>query len=326
MNGGPRFPVFRPRAPWLGPDLQTVRNVLRPPPPPDSPVEALRLPLLDGSGDALAARLERPGEATGRPLAVLIHGLGGSADSAYMHASAAALLRRGHAVLRLNLRGAGDSRALCRLQYHAGRTADLRDTLRGLRAELLGSGIVLMGFSLGANLMLKFLAEFGSEFPIAAAASVSAPIDLAAASRRFMAPRNHFYQRHMLTAMKREALAGGAHVEPEERAALVEVRTVWEFDDRFVGPRNGWPGAEAYYAANMALQFLPAIRIPTLVVYALNDPWIPRESYRAFDWGSSAALTPLLPAAGGHVGFHGRDDRRPWHDRCFAAFLDALGV
>jgi predicted alpha/beta-fold hydrolase len=243
-----------------------------------------------------------------------------------MLVSAAALLRRGHPVLRLDLRGAGESRGLCRHQYHAGRTADLRDALRGLPPEPLVSGIVLMGFSLGANLLLKFLAEYAAEFPIAAAASVSAPIDLSAASQRFMAPRNRLYQRHLLVGMKAEATAQGAQLEEEERRAIASVRSVWEFDERFVAPRNGWSGAEAYYAANMALRFLPEIRVPTLVVHALDDPWIPGESYRAFDWGRNPALTPLLPAAGGHVGFHGRDDRQPWHDRCFAAFLEALGA
>lgn len=322
----PRFPTFRARAPWWGPDLQTLRNVLRPPVPPRFPTERRTLRLSDDSGDALAARLQRPDEDTGRPLAVLIHGLGGSADSAYMHTSAGALLRRGHPVLRLNLRGAGESRALCRLQYHAGRTEDLRDALRGLSPDPSAAGIVLMGFSLGGNLLLKFLAEHAAEFPIVAAAAVSAPIDLSAASQRFMAPRNRVYQRHLLAAMKSEATAEGAWLEKGERRAVASARTVWEFDEYFVAARNGWPGAEAYYEANAARAFLPEIRVPTLVIHALDDPWIPSESYRTLDWGRAPALTPLLPGSGGHVGFHGRDDRLPWHDQCFAAFLAALGA
>lgn len=326
MRPRPRFPPFRPRAPWWGADLQTVRNVLRPPEPPPVPARRCILPLSDGSGDALAARLQRPPEVTDRPLAVLIHGLSGSADSAYMHTSTAALLRRGHPVLRLDLRGAGASRALCRLQYHAGRTADLRDALSALPPGWLATGLVLMGFSLGGNLLLKFLAEYGEAFPVRAAASVSAPIDLSRASRRFMAPRNRLYQRRMLAAMKAEATGAGAVLDAAERRAIASARTVWEFDERFVAPRNGWAGAEDYYAANMALRFLPEIRVPTLLVHALDDPWIPGESYRRFDWSANRALTPLLSPAGGHVGFHGRGARQPWHDRCFAAFLDALGI
>ena len=320
------YPPFRPRAPWWGPDLQTVRNALRPPAPHEFPAERIILPLSDGSGDALSGLLQRPHTECGKPLAVLIHGLSGSEESAYMHTSAGELLRRGHPVLRLNLRGAGLSRPLCRLQYHAGRTVDLRDALLDVPAELAARGFVLMGFSLGGNLLLKFLAEHAGDVDVLAAASVSAPIDLSAASRRFLAPRNLLYQRHLIASMKAEALAGGADVSTDERRAIGSVRTVWEFDEHFVAPRNGWSGAEAYYAANTALGFLPEVRVPTLLIQSLDDPWIPSESYRAFDWSRHPKLQALLPAAGGHVGFHGRDAPHPWHDRCFALFLEAQGL
>ena len=104
------YPTFRPRAPWWGSDLQTVRNVLRPPAPLETPAERISLRLSDGSGDVLTGLLQRPHTERGQALAVLIHGLSGSEESAYMHSSAGALLRRGHPVLRLNLRGAGPSR------------------------------------------------------------------------------------------------------------------------------------------------------------------------------------------------------------------------
>jgi len=320
-------PPFEPRPGWRGPDLQTLRNTLRPPQAAraDTPWQRLELRLHDGSGDRLAARLERPRRGD-RALAVLIHGLGGCEDSSYIAVTAAELRSRGHPVLRLNLRGAGASGPLCRLHYHAGRTEDLHDALRSLPAPLADAGLVLVGFSLGGNLLLKFLAEFGEDFPVRAAASVSAPIDLAASARRFMAPRNRFYQWHMLRALRREAEGDGGRLSDRERAAVRAARSLWEFDDRFVAPRNGWPSAEAYYAASMALPFLHAIRVPTLVVHALDDPWIPPDAYLDFPWRRHPRLRPLLPERGGHVGFHARGDRRPWHDRCLAAFLDELGV
>jgi predicted alpha/beta-fold hydrolase len=321
------FPPFVPRAPWLTPDLQTVRNALRRPEPrfDGFAPERLVLPLSDGSGDALAALLQRAEGGPPRPLAVLVHGLGGSEESAYLKVSAAHLLARGHAVLRLNLRGAGPSRPLCRLQYHAGRTGDLRDALTALPPDLRSEGLVLVGFSLGGNLVLKLLGESGPEWPIRAAASVSAPIDLAAASHRFLEPRNRFYQWNLLRALKREALSG-AVLDAEERRAVREARSVYEFDDRFVAPRNGWASAEAYYRAAASRRFLPEIRVPTLVVHALDDPWIPGEAYTSFPWAGNRHLVPLLPGQGGHVGFHGRDRRRPWHDTCLARFLDGLGL
>lgn len=322
------FPSFEPRAPWWGPDLQTLRNTLRPPRPvfDGAAQERLVLPLSDGSGDALSALLQQPAHGATRALAVLVHGLGGDERSAYLQVSAARLLARGHAVLRINLRGAGASRPLCRFQYHAGRTEDLRDALEALPAELLREGCVLVGYSLGANMLIKFLAEWADAFPVRAAAAVSAPIDLAATSLRFLQRRNRPYLWVMLRAMKSEALAAPADLCDAERRAILSARTVWEFDDRFVAPRNGWESAQAYYEANSAQHFLSQVRVPTLVMHSLDDPWIPSEPYTGYPWQQNPQLLPVLASGGGHVGFHGRGARVPWHDRCLSLFLGELGL
>jgi len=321
------LPDFRPRAPWYGPDLQTVRNLLRGPVarPPAGRARRIRFPMTDGSGDVLSGLLDTPASGAGPgPGIVLIHGLSGSEESAYLLASAAFWLARGCSVLRLNLRGAGPSRAECRLQYHAGRTGDLRAVLAALPDGFARDGLFLVGYSLGGNMLLKFLAEHGREFPILGAASVSAPIDLAAASRRFLAPRNRVYHARLLAGMRREALAPGAATTPEEARIVREARSIWEFDERLVAPRNGFRDAAHYYAENHALRFLPEIRIPTLVIHALDDPWIPGRLYQRVDWRANPALVPRLPAGGGHVGFHARDARAPWHDRAIARFLERL--
>ena len=329
MPKGLTFPRFAPRAPWWGPDLQTLRNTLRGPVVPAAPgrAERLLLPLADGSGDRLAALWERPAAGLpGAPLVVVIHGLGGDETSAYVRASASHLLARGHPVLRLNLRGAGPSRPLCRQQYHAGRSEDLRDALRGLPAEACTHGLVLMGYSLGGNMLLKFLAEYGRETPgLHGAVAISAPIDLARSSRRILERRNGLYHRHLLAGMKREALAAASNSD-EERRILREVRTIIEFDERIVAPRNGFAGADDYYARNHARQFLPAIEVETLLVHALDDPWIPAPMYTGFAWDRNPRLHPLLPSGGGHVGFHAADSRTPWHDRCVLRFLAHLAA
>ncbi len=324
----PDFPRFVSRAPWLGPDLQTVRNFLRRPASRFEEVtqERLALPLRDGSGDRLSVLLQRPLEGAKRALAVLVHGLGGSEESTYMSVSAEHLLSRGHPVLRVNLRGAGPSREFCRLQYHAGRTEDLRDLLDALPAGLRGAGVILLGYSLGGNAVLKLLGEEGQDPGLLAAATVSAPIDLASASHRFQDARNRVYQWHLLRWLQQEALGARGGIGEAERRGVLSCRSVYEFDHRFVAPRNGWQSADAYYAACMSRQFLPAIRVPTLLIHALDDPWIPGKPYTSFDWQANPHLMPLLPRRGGHVGFHGRGDRLPWHDRCVSHFLDALGL
>ncbi len=323
-----RFPPFRPRLPWLGGDLQTLRNYLRARPPELAgwPGRRLELALADGSGDRLAAMLHRPEAPDGRPLSVLIHGLTGCEDSSYIRASARHLLGLGYPVLRLSLRGAGPSGPLCRFRYHAGRSEDLRDVLAALARlapDLFAGGLLLVGYSLGANMLLKFLAEHGGRFPVLAAAAVSAPIDLKAAQLRLMAPRNALYHRYLLARMKAETLAGAALSAPERRA-VARARSVYQFDDGFVAPVGGFADAEDYYRRCSARRFLDAVAVPTLVVHARDDPWIPAAAYDAVDWRANPRLTPLLPAAGGHVGFHGRGARAAWHDRCITNFAESI--
>lgn len=314
------FPRFRARATWWTRDLQTLRNTIRPPRVDfgESSESELKLPLADGSGDVVVCTLQRP-QAERGPLVVLIHGLAGSSESSYVRATAAFLLAKRYRVLRINLRGAGASRPLCREQYHAGRSDDLRDVLRGLEAHS-GRGLFLVGFSLGGNMLLKFLAEHGEAFPVRAAVSVSAPIDLHASVRRIMSRRNFIYHRTLLSGMKREALAAEVLL-ADEAAAVRTARSIFEFDDLIVAPRNGYEGALAYYADNMALRFLDRIQVPTLLIHALDDPWIPATPYTDYAWPRNRNLLPLLPHRGGHVGFHGAGSRVPWHDQCIAAFL-----
>jgi predicted alpha/beta-fold hydrolase len=321
------FPPFLMRAPWWGGDLQTLRNFLMRRRPALAAPERLLLPMRDGSGDRLLAAVHRPVPAAvkPRPLAVLLHGLSGCEDSAYVLNTASHLLALGFPVLRLNLRGAGPSRPFCRFQYHAGRSEDLADALAALPADLVTAGVVAIGYSLGANMLLKFLGERGGEAPVKAAVAVSAPLDLAVAARQMMRRRNVLYQGYLLRHMRAESLAPGAEVTAAERAAIREARSIWEFDHGFSAPRNGFGGAEDYYERNAARRYLDGIAVPTLVIHALDDPWIPGAPYLAYDWRRNPSLVALLPPRGGHVGFQGRHDRRiPWHDLCAAQFLAAF--
>jgi hypothetical protein len=323
------LPNFSERPPWHGGDLQTMRNQLmdalgRGPADPD-PEQARRLTFAmpDGSGDRLSARFDPPPSDRPAPTAVLIHGLTGCERSGYARASAAHLSARGYGVLRVNLRGAGPSRPLCREQYHAGRSEDLHALFAEIPVDIAAGGLAAVGYSLGGNTLLKYLGEAGDAAPLVAAASVSAPIDLAATARRMMRPRNALYHRWLLQLMKRESTAPAAELTQGERRAALEARTVRDFDDRFVAPRNGFASAEDYYEKCRALRFLGGIRVPTLLLHAADDPWIPAEPYLAYDWAGAPALRAVVAPGGGHVGFHGRGSPVPWHDRCIAAFLDS---
>jgi uncharacterized protein len=317
------FPRFLSRFPWWGRDLQTLRNHILNIAPSlcDYPGERLKVSLPDG--DVLLASLHRPIGDRRRPLVVLIHGLTGSEDSAYVRVSARHLLGSGYPVLRLNLRGAGPSRGFCRSRYHAGRSEDLRQVLGQMDGRLAERGVLLVGYSLGANLLLKYLGEAGPRAVVLGAVSISAPIDLSAARHVIMRARNRAYHRRLLAALKNET--EGLPLSAQERRTLAEVETIFDYDQRILAPREGFKDAEDYYRRSMALAFLPEIRVPTLLIQAKDDPWIPFRSYFDFDWATNPRLVPLFAARGGHVGFHGIGSDVPWHDRCMAMFLARCG-
>jgi predicted alpha/beta-fold hydrolase len=313
---------FRPRFPWLTADLQTVRNYLL---KPEIDLAAwrwhgLELAMHDGSGDRLRASWALPERASAT--AVLVHGLAGCEESTYMAAATRALLEAGYGVLRLNLRGAGPSRALCAGQYHAGRSQDLADAFAGLPAELVGTGIVVVGFSLGGNVLAKYLAEQGAAGPVRAAVMVSAPLDLAGTLASMMRRRNRVYHNYLLSRLQIQSCLPDSRMDDAARAVMTGARSIFDIDQGLIAPRNGFADAWDYYARCSAARFLPMVRVPTLAIHALDDPWIPGADYQAFAWSQNPALLPLLSRRGGHLGFHGRDSATPWHLRAAIAFLD----
>lgn len=314
---------FVARAPWWGGDLQTLRNRIVGVNADLSayPAERIYLALADGSGDRLAAMLNLPKGAADHPLVVLIHGLTGCEDSTYIRASAAAHLRRGRPVLRLNLRGAGASRSTCGGHYHVGCASDIRAALGALDPALQKNGMVLVGYSLGGNVVIRFLAEYAAEFPVLGAATISAPIEPAQAAQRILAPRNALYHFWLLRRMKAEATAEGARLTDAECAAIAGARTIYEFDRDFIGPRNGYRGADDYYADNAGVRFAPGISVNTLIIHAYDDPWISPAPYEALIREHPPNVRIELTRGGGHVGFHARRQREAWHDVAVARFF-----
>lgn len=314
---------FRPRFPWLTGDLQTIRNNLLRPQHDLSRFRTERVELPTGDGDRLVATVAHPLAARPHGTVVLIHGLGGCEDSTYMRESAAFFLDEGYIAVRLNLRGAGPSADLCADHYHTGRTADLHVAFGGLPRRLTEQGLLAVGFSLSGNSIAKYLGERGRDTPVRAAVSVSAPIDLIACAERLHARRNVLYHRYLLEKCQRAVLEPGQRMSQAERRAVLESRTIREFDDRFTAPRHGFAGVTDFYTRCSGRQFLPEVRVPLLMIHAADDPWIPIDAYAGFDWRSNPHLTALLPEHGGHVGFHAAGDRVAWHNRAAVGFFAA---
>ena len=124
--------------------------------------------------------------------------------------------------------------------------------------------------------------------------------------------------------MKQEMFLTPAGISADEQATLDGIRTILEFDEHVVAPRNGFDSAKDYYDQNHARQFLGEIRVPTLIIHALDDPWIPAEMYTDYAWSKTSRIKALLSRSGGHVGFHAQGERIPWHDRCLKLFLDRI--
>jgi predicted alpha/beta-fold hydrolase len=321
------LPPFRPRFPWWGADLQTLSVWWRSPPSDLAPHASERVcfPMADRTGDILLGMLDQPVEPIdGRPLVLLIHGMTGCETSVYMLSAARHLLDCGYRVLRLNVRGAGPSRPYCGEIYHVGRTADFRRVLWQIPEDLTKNGIVAIGYSLGGAMLLKYLGEEGAFSPLRAAASVCAPIDLVGTAKQMMRPRNRLYHAYILNGVKAETLGEGARLSPGEREIVRNARTVQEYDDRFIAPRHGYRDGQDYYDLCAPLRYMPEIRVPTMVLAACDDPWIPISHYKAFEWDDNPWLLPVFTPTGGHVGFHGDAGNRPWCDLALEKFLERV--
>jgi predicted alpha/beta-fold hydrolase len=257
------------------------------------------------------------------PALVLVHGLGGSDASGYLVAAGLLAYRRGYHVLRMNMRGAGDSEGLCRGLYNAGLDQDLLSVLERAAGET--PAVAAAGFSLGASLMLLTLGRRREALPKAVfgAAAVSPPLSLRACALALERGGNRLYAAHFMGGLRR-SYRRKQQVLPSLYEARLEAgtRTVFEFDDLITARYGGYTGAEDYYERSSAGPWLSRIDRPTLVLAAQDDPMIPIESILPF--ASSGAVTREYSRTGGHVGFLGEAEA-PGHFWAAERILSFLG-
>ncbi len=252
----------------------------------------------------------------GRPQAqiVFLHGLEGSSEAGYIKSFAQEALVRGFGVHRSNMRTCGSTEALSETMYHSGLTSDTLLIVKELRDRFSGP-VILVGFSLGGNVALKLAGELGETNLIACVCAISTPIDLAACVRMLDRPGNRLYAWRFLSRLKRR-VREKALVSPRvySTEGLDGIKSIWEFDDRYTGPLFGFGNAENYYATQSSQRFLEAIRTPTLVIQAKDDPLIPFAvfSHPAFEHNSALRLVSV--ESGGHLGFLSRGKPRLWLD------------
>jgi len=325
-SGTATAPPFSP-ARWLpGPHLATVfASVARPWPRPRYHRVRWELP----DGDFLDVdRIDGP-EALA-PLLVVSHGLEGSSRAPYVRGLAAAASRRGLAVAAWNFRGCsgGPNRRL--RQYHSGDTEDLGAVVERLVAEVPGRPLVLCGFSLGANQIVKWLGERGDRAPgeVRAAAAVSTPFDLAACARALDGPGfwPWLYRERFLLRLRRKALAkatefpGGIDGNRVRAAA-----TFAAYDGLVTAPLHGFASAEDYWTRSSSARFVGAVRRPLLLLSADDDPLVPAAALPVSAAEANPAVTLEVTSGGGHVAFVAGPPWAPrfWAERRALDFLES---
>lgn len=306
---------YRP-AWWLpGGHLQTLwgKFVRR---RPDVPTQVELIDAVDGD----RIELHHLAGAAGAPHVVLLHGLEGSRASHYVGGMLSQARARNWGATLLVFRGCGDSTNQARRFYHSGETTDLELVMSTIVRRAPGAPIFLAGVSLGGNVLLKWLGEGSSSTRrVRAAAAVSVPFDLEAGARKISEGFSRIYDWSFLRSLRRKAMRKlTRYPDLFDEPKLVRARNVFEFDDAVTAPVHGFASATDYYSRSSSLGFLARIRVPTLLLSAVNDPFLPEavlHRVRAVA-SENAHLTIDFVAGGGHVGFV--TGPVPWRPRYYA--------
>ena len=309
-------PIFKP-AWWLpGAHLQTLWNPMcRKPPVLQRQRERVWLE----DGDFLDLDWHGPHEATA-PLVLVLHGLTGSSNSLYALGLQQALAAQGWASAALNWRGCSGEPNLLPRGYHSGASEDLAETVRHLRAQRPMAPLYAVGYSLGGNVLLKYLGESGADSQLQGAVAVSVPFRLDQCADRIGLGFSRIYQAHFMREMiayVKDNQRLFSHQGQADRLSILEklgpldgMRTFWEFDGRITAPLHGYADAQDYYKRASSRYFLGRIETPTLIIQAADDPFV--FSHSVPDANELSTSTELeLHAHGGHVGFVAGSPRRP---------------
>ena len=301
-NNFPQLPAYRPPF-WLhGGHLQSIwPKLVR----IGSPAYRREL-LPDSLGATEVAYDFVDGKRSDAPLLMLFHGLEGSSASHYARALMFAAQRHGWHGVVAHFRSCGEVENRAPVFYHSGDSAEVTHMLQLMHSRY--PRIFAVGISLGGNALAKYLAEQGSRAIPQAAAVVSAPLDLTAASHRLERGLSKMlYAPYFLRSLLPKAAACAARFPKIDAAAVQAAANLTDFDNAFTAPVHSFADAADYYRRASAKPLLHQIAVPTLILNALNDPFIPAESLpQASD--VSPSVTLLQPEYGGHAGFPGTAD------------------
>lgn len=260
------------------------------------------------------------------PTLLIWHGMEGSTSSAYMLTTANKAWQAGFNVLRVNVRNCGATDHLTPTLYHAGLTTDLRAVIDELIQSDRLTRLFVAGFSLGGNLVLKMAGEYGDAAPpeLQAVCAVSPSVDLGASTKLMAQPRNWIYHQTFLRRLKaRIRIKARLFPDLYDVTGLEQIHSIEQFDNRFVAPAFGFANAQDYYAKASSLPLIGRIRVPTLIIHAQDDPFIPFAPLRDASIAANPYVLLLAPERGGHVAFvaaASKDEDRFWAENRLVEF------
>jgi len=315
-----RWPLssdFRPHPLLRGGHLQTLYAALVS--RTEIPYQAQQHVVPVTFGDQIVVHDDCPAQwRDGGLCAVLIHGLGGCHGSPYMVRIAHRLNQKNVRTFRMDMRGCGAGFRLAQQPGHAGRSEDVQAVVDFVTRFCPASPIVLFGVSLGGNLLLKLLGEWAGSPPenVLRAMAVAPPVDLVACSEAISRRRMMAYNRWFVRSLMQQVRTRSDFVTELAKISLVPPpRTLFQFDDRITARLSGFANAGEYYERSSSLPLLPQIRVPTVILTAVDDPMIPVGIFKSAQPSDHVHLH--ITSGGGHVGFVGRsngDPDRYWLD------------
>lgn len=282
------------------------------------------------AGSRVLARCRWQPDRAEHPTLVLWHGLEGSIASGYMLRTASKAYGRGFNVVRVNIRNCGGTEHLTPTIYHAGMSDDLRTVIEQLVSRDRLTRLFIAGFSLGGNMVLKLAGEYGENpLPeIKAICAISPSVDLRAGSDLLKRRRNLLYHKDFVYFLKRRIrLKDSLYPGQYDLTGLDRIRTLEEFDDCYVAPAFGFDGVNDYYARASSLPFISRIRIPTFIVHAKDDPFVPFAPLTGASISSNPYILLVGTEYGGHVAFisaKSQDEDRFWAENRLIDFCELV--
>ncbi len=314
------LPPLRP--PWWarGPHAQTILAHLKPSRCATPPWQSLALKLPDH--DVIKLRVAR---GTSGLVVYLFHGLGGSADADYMRRAAALAWAKGHSIVAVNHRGAGEGKGAAAKPYHSGSTRDLATVFT------MGQGLfpehrhLAIGFSISANMLLLLLGRDHHLSLPDAAIAVNPPVDLDACSRRITQGFNRVYDVRFVRMLKRQVRERVEFGLIPTFPAFPRFANLRDFDAVYTAPAGGFASREDYYAQCSAGPYLGAIETPTLLITSRDDPFAPASDVEG--WSLGPGVTLRVEDRGGHMGYLSKNiPGGRWLDQALTEAMDAFAL